>query len=469
MKDLVLQKLQTAMKRQIQGDLPFAEQAYLELLQENPDLADANHLLGLIRGAQQREPEAIELIEKAIRLDPLIAAYHHNIAGIYRRVGRFDHAEKGFRSAIDLKADYGEAYQGLFEVVACHSEDPVLGKLRAQLDHSDLSEVTRSYLHFAAGKACEDMADFKQAFSHYLKANKLAGKSYDPSQKEAFFKDIVFQYSHEVMEKTTGAGHLSDQPIFIVGMPRSGTSLVEQILASHSSVFGAGEVHDLAKVIASASRQNPGKRSFPFWLTGMNPASFRLMGKTYLDRLVRHCDDGQYARIVDKHPLNFQYLGFIRQILPNAKIVHTTRDAMDTCLSCFFQNFTQGQEYSFNLSNLGHFYNHYRRLMSHWLHLMPGSICEINYEQLLTHPEQEIRRLLQFCGLPYEPGCMAFHQTQRAVKTASFLQVRQPLYQHSRNRWLNYRQQLQPLASILDIKSAESAGVLPDQSLAERQ
>lgn len=467
MKDLVSEKLTTAMNQQIQGDLRSAEQAYLELLKENPNLADANHLLGLVRSAQDREQEAIELIVKAIRLKPYIAAYHHNIAGIYRRVGRFVHAEKCFRRAIELKPDYGEAYQGLFEVVACHAEDPVLGKLRAQLDHNDLSEVTRSYLHFAAGKACDDMADFKQAFSHYLKANKLAGKSYDPSQKEALFKDIIFHYSHDVMEKSTGAGHLSDQPIFIVGMPRSGTSLVEQILASHSSVFGAGEVHDLATVIASASSQNPGKRSFPLWLTGMNPANFRLMGKTYLDRLARHCDDGQYVRIVDKQPLNFQYLGFIKQILPNAKIVHTTRDAMDTCLSCFFQNFTQGQEYSFNLSHLGYFYTHYRRLMSHWLRLLPGSIYEINYERLLGNPEQEIKQLLQFCDLPYEPECIAFHRTQRTIKTASFHQVRQPLYQNSRNRWLNYKQQLQPLAHVLGVTSAEPVKVLSDNPLAK--
>lgn len=469
MKDIVFKKIKTAMKRQIEGDLRFAEQVYLELLQENPDLADASHLLGLIRAAQERDQEAIELIEKAIRLNPLIAAYHHNIAGIYRRVGRFDDAEKGFRNAIELKPDYGEAYQGLFEIVDHQPDEPVLDKLRKQLGNSDLNELTRSYLHFAAGKVCDDAGEFKQAFSHYLKANKLAGKSYDRTESEAFFKDIVFQYSHEVMDKSAGAGHLSDQPIFIVGMPRSGTSLVEQILASHSSVYGAGEIHDLASVIASASNQNPAKLPFPLWLSGLDRSSFKVMGKTYLDRLARHCNAGQYARIVDKHPLNFQYLGFIKQVLPNAKILHITRDAMDTCLSCFFQNFTKGQEYSFDLGNLGYFYNNYRRLMSHWLHLMPGSVYEINYERLLADPEQQIRQLLQFCGLEYEPECMAFHETQRTVKTASFHQVRQPLYQNSRNRWLNYRQQLQPLAGILDLQSAESPDVLPDQPLVKRQ
>ena len=184
------------------------------------------------------------------------------------------------------------------------------------------------------------------------------------------------------MTKSLGTGHPSDQPVFIVGMPRSGTSLVEQILASHSGLFGAGELHDLGWVINSATWQSPDKLPFPYWLADIKPASFRLMGETYLARLAAHGGDGQYPRIVDKHPLNFQFLGIIRQILPNAKILHITRNAMDTCLSCFFENFTKGQDYSFDLRSLGIFYNQYRRLMSHWMSLLPGLIHEVNYERL---------------------------------------------------------------------------------------
>ena len=194
-----------------------------------------------------------------------------------------------------------------------------------------------------------------------------------------------------------------------------------------------------------------------------------MVGKAYLQRLVKHCKEGEFTRIVDKHPLNFQYLGFIKQILPNAKILHITRDPMDTCLSCFFQNFNKGQEYSFELGNLGYFYNNYRRLMSHWSSLIPDSIREINYERLLADPEKEIRQLLQFCGLAYEPDCMDFHQTQRTVKTASFHQVRQPLYQSSRNRWLNYRQQLQPLAHALGVETAEPVKVFAYNPLSKHQ
>lgn len=465
MKDLVHEKIKTAMNKQIEDDLRFAEQTYLELLKEYPDLSDASHLLGLVRAAQECDEEAIELIEKAIRLNPLAAAYHHNIAGIYRRLGQFDQAETGFRRAIELKPDYGEAYQGLFEAVRCEASEPILSKLSEQLNNTALDGQAQSYMHFAAGKVCDDAGDFKRAFRHYLKGNKLAGKSYDCTQNESFFKDIIYQNSSELMTMNQGAGHLSDLPVFIVGMPRSGTSLVEQILARHSGVFGAGELHDLRWVIESATRQSPDKRPFPFWLADINPASFRLMGETYLARLSAHGKGGQYIRIVDKHPLNFQFLGLIRQILPNAKILHITRDAMDTCLSCFFQNFTKGQDYSFDLRSLGTFYNQYRRLMSHWVSLLPGSIHEVNYERLLQDPETEIKEMLQFCNLEFEPGCMVFHETQRVVKTASFHQVRQPLYQNLKNRWLNYQRQLQPLANMRGVGKTEPVMVLTDNPL----
>lgn len=393
------------MDKQFEGDLRYAEQTYLELLRENPDLSDACHLLGLVRAAQERNEEAIDLIEKAIRLNTQAAAYHHNIAGIYRRLGWFVQAETGFRRAIELKADYGEAYQGLFEVVRCEASESILSKLRAQLDNAALDEQSHSYMHFAAGKVCDDAGDFERAFSHYLKGNKLAGKSFDCTRNESFFKDIVYQYGPELMTKSLGTGHLSDQPVFIVGMPRSGTSLVEQILASHSGIFGAGELHDLGWVINSATRQSPDKLPFPYWLADIKPASFRLMGETYLARLAAHGGDGQYSRIVVKHPLNFQFLGIIRQILPNAKILHITRNAMDTCLSCFFENFTKGQDYSFDLRSLGIFYNQYRRLMSHWKSLLLGLIHEVNYERLQQDPETEIKEMLQFCNLEFENHC----------------------------------------------------------------
>ena len=165
MEDLVREKIKTAMNKQIEGDLRYAEQTYLELLRENPDLSDACHLLGLVRAAQERNEEAIDLIEKAIWLNPQAAAYHHNIAGIYRRLGWFVQAETGFRRAIELKADYGEAYQGLFEVVRCEASESILSKLRAQLDNAALDEQSHSYMHFAAGKVCDDAGDFERAFS----------------------------------------------------------------------------------------------------------------------------------------------------------------------------------------------------------------------------------------------------------------------------------------------------------------
>ena len=461
-------RLKRALVQHRAGQLNDAEALYQGILNEAPEQPDALHLLGLIRGEQGQEHIGIELIERALRVRPLAAAYHHNIAGLYRRVGEMALAKARFQDAFTLKPDYGEAYQGYAEMVTFAPQDPFLNAVEQQLIDPNLNDQTRCYLHFAAGKYLDDTAEYDRAFKHYESANGLAARSFSVAKNRQLFQDLVY-FQPDLQSIEARGGSVGDQPmpIFVVGMPRSGTSLVEQILASHSRVFGAGELNDLATVSLQLAQT----------LRAHAPAGVRRDESSRLvqvavdrarARYLRALRDRDYGEgtqwIVDKHPLNFRFLGLLRTMIPGVKIVHVSRHPLDTCLSCFFQNFTKGQDYSFNLMDLGQYYLDYQRLMNHWS-AMPGlHIHTVTYESLLASPQSVIESLLAFCELPFEPACLRFYDTIRPVSTASFNQVRQPIYQTSKARWRHYAQHLSPLARILDL-DAESPAMITGSRL----
>jgi len=452
MSESTLEKLNEAMKLQIEGNLQSAESIYRDILEEEPDNPNGNHLLGLIHSERDDYDEAVRLIEKAISINQDAAPFHHNIAGIYRRMGRLDEAESEFRRAIELKADYGEAYQGLAEMVTFNDGDPLLGQIRAQLANSSMDAGLRSYFHFAAGKIYDDIGVYDEAFKHYTAGNRDANKTFDSVGFRQRVKDTIYVFSQVFVQHNVGSGDKSEQPVFIVGMPRSGTTLVEQILASHSKVYGAGELNDMKFIARSASEMSSVKQDFPNCLPGIAKPGYAKLASEYLERISDVMKGRSYDRVIDKHPLNFQFVGLILQMFPNARIINTTRNPLDTCLSCFFQNFTKGQHYTFNIVKLAHFYNDYKRLMEHWEMAYPGKILNLEYEKILSSQESETMRLLKYCGLEFEDACLTFHETDRAVKTASFLQVRKPIYRSSLHRWKNYTHQLSEVASILGIK-----------------
>lgn len=452
-------ELTEGLKAHREGRLGEAEAVYLELLKAQPDHADGMHLLGLIRGEQGLENEAIRLIESAIRQRPSAAAYHHNIAGLYRRVGQMTSARAAFEQAFLLKEDYGEAYQGFAEVVTFAPGDEFLNRVLGQLALKTLDDRTRCYLHFAAGKFLDDTESFDAAFNHYRLGNQLAGRDYDTSENRRLFQNLVY-YAPELRplsKPRKGMPWQGPAPIFVVGMPRSGTSLVEQILASHSSVFGAGELNHLARVstpllsalLQSSQSMSGQEAEDPRWYLSRRAEA---AGKDYLERIQQGVAHRGEPWIVDKHPLNFRFIGLIKAMLPRAKIIHVRRHPLDTCLSCFFQNFTQGQNYSFDLTTLGHFYRDYQKIMTHWANEPETQFYALEYEALLSAPEETISALLDYCELPFEPGCLKFYETKRPVSTASFKQVRQPLYHTSKQRWMNYAEQLRPLARILGLE-----------------
>ncbi len=450
------------MNHQIKAEYAAAEKIYEEILKTEKDQPDAIHLLGLIRAEQERDSEAIQLLERALTLYPGAAHFHHNIAGVYRRVGRLDDAIREFRAAIALKPNYGEAYQGLAEMVRFNAEDPLVEKITEQLSDTGLEDPARAYFHFAAGKMNDDIGRYSLAFKHYTQGNRLSHRPYDSKMFRVQVKDTIYVHSRALRESlgqsatdggsagSDSAGSDSEVPTFIVGMPRSGTTLVEQILASHSKVFGAGELNDM-KYIAAVAERSSGI-TFPNCVPAIPAGDYRKLGDEYLRRIVPLARGAPVERIIDKHPLNFQFVGLILSMFPKARIIHTVRHPLDTCLSCFFQNFTKGQNYSFDLMTLAHFYNDYRRLMEHWESVYGDRIYTVNYESLIGDQEAQTRGLLEFMGLDFEPGCIEFHKTERKVSTASFMQVRTPLYASSQRRWMNYAGELEPLARVIGLK-----------------
>lgn len=452
-------RLQAGIQHLQRGESAAAETVFQEVLNSAPDHADALHLLGLLRSRQERNTEALQLIERAISNHPRGAVFHHNIGGIYRKLGRFEEAERAFRQAIRLKPDYGEAYQALTDMVSFKERDPLLLKMRQLLKKQDLDAQTRSYLHFAMGKALDGLGDYDGAFAHYRRGNRAAGRSFDIARFRRQVNDTLSVYSQRYLDTLPGEGHESEQPVFIVGMPRSGTTLVEQILASHPRVYGAGELSDLETVIRLSARMSPVKTHYPNWLPLLPGTSFRQLGKAYLQRVSQQLPDPDVLRFVDKNPLNFQAIGPLLTMLPRARVIHTRRDPLDTCLSCYFQHFASGQDFSFDLDTLAAFYRGYQRLMDHWQTLFGERILTVSYESLLADQQAGTRRLLAFCELEFDQACLNFFATERAVNTASVYQVRKPLYTTSRNRWVNYAKHLDGLA--------EGLGVSLEQRLAE--
>ncbi len=345
------------------------------------------------------------------------------------------------------------------------AELAALEALAANPGHLPSSKMR--HIHFALGKALEDVGEFDRAFEQWLKANALIRQDidYDEAVDEQFFHQIAERFDSELFDRFQTAGDPSPVPIFILGMPRSGSTLAEQILASHPLVFGAGELPSLHIVANSTLGPDNRPAPFPACVSTFGVHDFRQLGRAYLETLPA-LPDGK-SRITDKAPTNFVYVGLIRLILPDAKIIHTMRDPIDTCLSCFSKYFTTAIKFSCDLGELGRFYRRYTELMAHWRTVLPpSSMLDVGYENVVDNLEEQARRLIDFCGLPWDDRCLSFHKTKRPVTTASCVQVRRPLYRSSLERWRRYEAHLGPLLFELPKRlPAQPADVPPSDNL----
>jgi tetratricopeptide (TPR) repeat protein len=368
---------------------------------------------------------------------------------LLRESGRFEEATAAFRKALGAAPGYCRSWRHLVELKRFSPDDPDLARMESLYGDVRLPTNERLHLCFALGKAYDDAGNPDRAFAHYQEGNAIKRRNLDPELareaeelrklREIFPPDFL-----EASDGDTSPG----LPVFVLGMPRSGTSLVEQILASHPKVHGAGELMLLRRLV----RGLPG--GFPENLAGLDDGELRRLGEDYLAGL-RPLAPGA-ARITDKMPRNFQLIGLIHRILPHARIVHCRRNPLDTCLSCYTRLFRNGQAFSYDLAELGQYYRLYDELMAHWRAVLPGRLLEIDYEAVVADPKPQVEALLAHCGLDWDARCLVPHENQRAVRTASAAQVRRPLYGSSVARWRRFEAHLAPLI--------EALGPLADQA-----
>jgi hypothetical protein len=404
-----------------------------------------------------RFDEAFAHYHKALAIKPDYAEAHNNLGVSFKMLGRTEEARRAFETAIQLAPRRVLFYAGLVETRRFAEGDRHLAAMKKLArDLASLPGEEQIQLHFALGKAFADLAQHDRSFRHLLAGNALKRQqiSYDEAAVLAEFDRIRAVFTRGLMQDKQDLGYPSPVPVFIIGMPRSGTTLVEQMLASHPRVFGAGELTDFHDALTRLAAREAVPQPYPEMVSSMTGPRLFELGADYLARVRRMAPSAD--RITDKMPGNFLAAGLAHLALPNARIIHIRRDPIDTCFSCFSTLFAVHNRHAYDLGELGRYYRGHAVLMEHWHDVLPVEVMiEVQYETLVTDFEREARRIVAHCGLDWDDACLAFHRTQRPVQTASMLQVRQPIYQSSVGRWRPYKDWLGPLLAALDVDSAE--------------
>jgi Flp pilus assembly protein TadD len=405
------------------------------------------------------DPKGLDYCREAIALKPTFADAYNNLGNILKELGDLEAARQAFVRAIELNPNAVAFYVNLAEVHKFSPGDPHLAAMEALVANSDgLSKSDRMHLDFVLGRAYGDLRDYRSSFRRLLAGNatKRAEVDYDEKSTLALFDHIERVFTSALIEAKSGHGDPSSVPIFVLGMPRSGTTLVEQILSSHPMVYGGGELTAFYETVMTI--RGPGGRPIagPGVIPSLDAKVFSEIGARYL-AAIRDLAPGA-RHITDKRPNNYYFIGLIHLALPNAKIIHLVRDPADNCVSCFSKLFTMAERgelnHTYDLAELGRYYRRYQRLMAHWHCVLPPKrILDVRYENLVADLAGETRRMLTYCGLPWYDRCLAFHETKRPVRTASAAQVRQPIFDSSIGRWRAYEAFLGPLLAELSSSS----------------
>jgi exonuclease VII small subunit len=366
-------------------------------------------------------------------------------------MGRRDEAISSYRTAATIRPNYGDAYWSLANLKTYRFSDEEIARMRAEESTESTALTDRYHLCFALGKALEDRGIYEESFKYYERGNALK-KTQSRYRPEYFERNTALQKevcTADFFGARRAAGCPSDEPIFILGLPRSGSTLLEQILASHSQVEGTLELPEIPRLAQDLQgrESNDASARYPGILRSLPLADFERFGTRYLadTRVYRQGS----PRFIDKMPNNFRHLGLIHLVLPNAKIIDARREAMACCFSNFKQLFAHGQEFTYSLTDIARYYRTYVELMQHWDQVLPGKVLRVQYEDVVADLEGQVRRLLEFCELPFEESCVEFHRTERSVRTASSEQVRQPLFHESLDQWRHYEPWLGPLKEAL--------------------
>ncbi len=430
-------------KHKTAGNIKKAESLYKKAISLDETITEAHNNLGNLYDYLDKIKDAIYCYKRAIDINPKFSYAHHNLGSAYVAIGKFSKAKKHFRESIKLNPSFTVTHRMLSRITKYTDNDEHFIELKKIYENVDINDSEkRIELGFALGKAYEDTKNFDQSFTHYKEANLLQRKKIDFSLKleEEKFKEIKNTYNKKLFDKYKSSGCPDYSPIFIIGMPRSSTTLVEQILSSHSKVYGADEVEFIPNLI----KKNFGDKNLRLFfdkIINFDRADLKNIGEEYIAKMKDISNDSK--RTTDKLPINFLYIGFIKLILPKSKIVHCYRNIKDNCFSIFKNNFGSGKiKFAYDMNEIVAYYSLYEDLMKCWANLLPNFIYDIKYENLISNTRIEIQNLLNYCDLTWSNDCLNFHNNKRSVKSASDTQVRSKIYASSIDSWKNYEKYL---------------------------
>ena len=415
------------------GNEDQAEKKFSQAIQINPKFLDANINLANIKKNQNKNNEAIKILVKCLNSNPNSFIVNFTLANNYQSIGKFTEAKKLYKKCLELNPQSSMVDKSLSMIVDYNDDEDHFKSMQKKLSGTN-DKVSQMYLNFAVGKAFEDVKNYKDAFKSFQKGNELKNEmsAYNIDNETKTFNKIKSIFNDpKILDSKEGDKKI----IFVVGMPRSGTSLVEQILSSHIKIYGAGELSFLSDII---EREINSKKQ-----------EYSNLQSEYMDCIKKFRNEKEY--LVDKTPLNFKWIGFILNFFPNSKIIHCKRSAIDVCWSNYKNLFSSEKlNYSYSFSNLANYYRLYEDLMLHWNKIYKNKFYEIDYEKLVKNKEEEIKNILKYLDLDWDENCLNFHKNKRSVSTASLAQVRKPIYNSSVEKWKNYNLELTSLIKMLN-------------------
>jgi len=415
--------------------------AYKKVIELDPKNAAAWGGLGSAYGLAMYPDESAKAYAKSIELKPDVPNVLLGHGHALKTLGHHDDALDAYRNAIKNKPDFGEAYWSMANLKIFEFKDSEVDSMLKQLEDENLPENEEIHFRFAVGKAFEDKKDYPKAWHYYHTGNQKQRTTVDhfPVEMEMRYNLIKEVFNQNFLKDRSNSGHDCPDPILIIGLPRSGSTLVEQILASHSQVEGTSELPILGNIAESIGQHRTDGIRYPKAVLELRDKDLHAYGKQYIDEAQRHrITDKPF--FTDKLPNNFPLVGLLSLILPNAKVINARRHPIDSCLGGYKQLFSRGQNFTYDMLDLAHYYQQYDAMIKHWHKVLPGKILDVHYEETVHDVESQVRRILDFCSLPFEQSCVDFHQTDRAVKTASSEQVRQPIYKGALGTWRHYEE-----------------------------